>query len=237
MKKILLVLLVLLVTGCSGKYDLTITDKKKVEEKFVLSIHNEDILNSNYTIDEYLDHYSYIYSSSNNFKKYNIKTKKSNPDSYFIVKRSYKNLQDYINSNTFKSMYSSAEIEDTGKYISFTTSRNDYLYNLKNDMLLSNENKYESFEINIKFYNEVVDNNADKVDEKNNIYTWYVDETRSAEQSFIYFKLGPKVKYFVKFKDYILNNLAAIIVVVSIIGLVGISILYIVYKSKKNNEI
>lgn len=237
MKKIILLIVLLLVTGCSGEYDLTITEDKKVKEEFVISVSNLEIEKTNYTVDEYLDHYSYIYSSSDNFKDFEITTKKSSPYSYFKVKRNYKDLEEYIKSNSFKSMFISAEIQDTGKYLSFTTSRNDYIYNLKNDMLISDEKRYESFEINIKFYNEVVGHNADKVDKSNNVYTWYIDDTKSAEDSFIYFKLGPKVKYFVKFKDFISKNIAAIVIITSILGVAAGSILYVIYKSKKNNEI
>lgn len=237
MKKLLLVLSIIFITGCSGEYNITITDEKKVEENFSISISNQKIYNSNYTIDEYLDHYSYVYSNSDNFKEYNITTKKSKLNSYFIVKRNYKDLQTYIKANTFKSMFVSAEIEDTGKYLEFTTSRNEYLYNLKNDMLISEEYKFENFEINIKFYNEVINHNADKVDKSNNIYTWYVDENEDIEDSFIHFKLGPRVLYIVKFKDYVMKNLTSIIIVSTIMLLIIFSILYILYKNKKNNEI
>ena len=110
MKKILPFFLILLVSGCSLKYDLTITDKKEVKEKFYLGVVNEEVASYNYSIDEYLDHYKYIYSTSDNFKDYNIKTKKSNPQSYFVVNRNYKSIDDYIKSNSFLSMFDSATI-------------------------------------------------------------------------------------------------------------------------------
>ena len=101
MKILLLLILLLLITGCTGEYNLTITDKKEVNENFKLGINNQKILDSGITIDEYLDYYSHTYSSSDNFKKYNIKTKKSKPNSYFLVERSYKDLEEYIESNSF----------------------------------------------------------------------------------------------------------------------------------------
>ena len=75
------------------------------------------------------------------------------------------------------------------------------------------------------------------MNKSNNIYTWYVDEKRDADESYIYFKLGPKVKYLVKIKDIIINNLASIIVIGSTLLLIAGAILYIMYKNKKNNEI
>lgn len=237
MKKVLLVLCIILLTGCSGEYNLTITDKKKVEENLIISISNEEILETNSSVEEYLDHYKYVYSTAENFKGYEIKTKKSKPNSYFKVRRNYKDLEQYVKSNSFKSMFIYADILDTGKYLEFTSSRNDYIYNYQNNMLISEEDKYDSFDINIKFYNEVVEHNADEVDEKNNIYTWHVDVNRSADDSFIHFKLGPKVLYLVKLKDYIMKNIITVIFISSIFGVIALILLYILYKNKKNNEI
>lgn len=234
-KKLLLILTIFLITGCTGKYDLTITDEEKVNEKIIISVLNDDIINLNYTIDEYLDNNSYVYKNNPIYSEYEIKTKKSNPNSHFIATRTYKNLDEYIKSNSFKSMFNTANIERTDKYITFTTTKNAYLQNIKNDQIVSNEYKYDSFEINIKFYNEVVDNNADKVDKSNNIYTWYVSE--DSQKDIIYFKIGPKVKYFVKIKDIIVSNIASIIAVSLIFIIIGLSVLYVIIKSKKNNEI
>lgn len=235
MKKILPFFLILLVSGCSLKYDLTITDKKEVKEKFYLGVVNEEVTSYNYSIDEYLDHYKYIYSTSDNFKDYNIKTKKSNPQSYFIVNRNYKSIDDYIKSNSFLSMFDSATIESTDKYYEFKSGKNIYLSNLNNDSLLSETDKYDSVSISIKFYNEVVNSNADEVDKKNNIYTWYIDDNTTKD--FIYFKTSKKVKYLVKIKDIIMDNILSITIISSIVIILLISIGYIVFKSKKNNEI
>lgn len=237
MKKVLLVLCIILLTGCSGEYNLTITDKKRVEENLIISVSNEEILETNSSIEEYLDHYSYVYSTSDNFKGYQIKTKKSKPNSYFKIKRNYKDLEQYVKSNSFKSMFIYADILDTGKYLEFTTSRNDYIYNYQNNMLISEEDKYDSFKINIKFYNEVVDHNADEVDKSNNIYTWYVDVNKSADDSYIHFKLGPKVMYLIKLKDFIMKNMVTIAFILSIFGVFALGLIYILYKNKKNNEI
>lgn len=235
MKKFILMLLVLLMTGCSVQYNLTITDKEEVKEKFYVYVSNDKILQSYSSIDEYLDYYSNIYLQNQGNNNYNIKTKKSKPNSYFIVQREYKNLDDYITSNTFKSMFNSANIERVGKYTSFITSKNAYLESIKNDELISIDSKYENFKISIKFYNEVASSNADEIDKKNNIYTWFVSE--NDEDDYIYFKIGPKVKYNVVIMDYIQNNLASIIIIFSTIMVVAFAGIYIYIRSKKNNEV
>lgn len=235
MKKILIFVILLCLTGCSVQYDLTITDKEQVREKFYVYVKNEEMLKSHSSVEEYLDYYSNLYIKNYGYDKYKIKTKKSKPSSYFIVQNNYKNLDEYITSNTFKSMFDNASIERIGKYTSFRTSKNAYLESIKNDQLVSEESKYESFKISIKFYNEVVSSNADEIDKKNNIYTWIVSEDNDTD--YINFKIGPKVKYNVIIMDYIQDNIISIIVVGLATIILASVILYIYVKSKKNNEV
>ena len=235
MKKVLILLILLCLTGCSVQYDLTITDKQQVKEKFYVYVDNDKMLKSHSSIDEYLDYYSNLYTQNEGYEKYKVTTKKSKPSSYFIVKNNYKDLNEYVNSYSFKSMFNDASIEKVGNYTSFKTTKNAYLESIKNNQLISDDTKYESFEISIKFYNEVVSSNADKINKKNNVYTWIVSEDN--ETDYIHFKIGPKVKYNVIIKDYIQNNIASIIVIGATITTLLVIGAYIYIKGKKNNEI
>ena len=132
-------------------------------------------------------------------------------------------------------MFNSATIERVGSYISFTTSKNVYLENIKNDQLVSEQSKYDSFKISIKFYNKLANHNADEVDEKNNIYSWNIDE--NSTKDYIYFKISPDVRYDVMIKDIIQNNILLISIIGGISLLVIIFVLYVMIKMKKNNEI
>lgn len=235
MKKILILLILLCMTGCSVQYDLTITDKEEVKEKFVISISNDKMLSEYSSVEEYLDYYSNLYLQNEGYEDFNIDTKKSKPNSYFTVNNNYKNLDEYVQSISFKSMFDNAMIERIGNYTSFTTSKNAYLSSLKKNDIISEESKYDSFKISIKFYNEVTASNAEEIDEDNNIYTWIVSEDSATD--YIYFKIGPKVKYGVVLMDYIQNNLASIIIITSTIVLLAVTITFIYIKSKKNNEV
>lgn len=233
MKKVLAIISLILLTGCNCEYNLVITDKQEVKENFKIYINNNQIDSSFSSIDEYLDYYKNLYLENDGFNSYKIDAKKSTPNSYFIVNRKYKNLNDYVSSLTFKSMFYYANIEKIGKYTTFTTSENSYIASLKEEIM--QDNKFDSFTIKIKFYNEVVDSNADEIDLKNNIYIWNVNE--NDEENYIYFKTSSKVKYWIKFKDWIENNIISIIIVLSAAILVTVALAYICIKSKKNNEV
>ena len=236
MKKIILIIVTLIfLTGCEVKYDLVITDKETVKESFNVYVDNNEIYKSGMTIQEYLDYYSHLYLENEGYENFVVKGIEDKNVSRFLVKRNYSNLDDYIKSYSFKNLFNTASIERIGSYISFTTSNNTYLESIKNDEILSENNENYTYEINIKFYNEVVNHNADKIDEKNNIYTWTID--KNTIKNNIYFKIGPDVRYDVVIKDYIQNN----IITISLIGgLLIILILfcgYVYIKIKKNNEI
>jgi len=235
MKKILILISLLCLTGCSVQYDLTITDKQEVKEKFYVYVANEKMLKTHSSIDEYLDYYSNLYIQNEGYDKYKVTTKKSKPNSYFIVKNSYKDLNEYINSYSFKSMFDDATVEKIGKYTNFKTTKNAYLESIKNNQLISDDTKYDDFRISIKFYNEVVSSNADEIDENNNIYSWIVSEEN--ENDYIQFKIGPKVKYNVMFKDYVQNNMASIITIGVVILSITTAVIIIYQKGKKNNEV
>ena len=236
MKKIVFgVLLLLILTGCDVQYDLVVTNKEKITETITVSVDNQIIENNSMTIDEYLDYYSSLYENNPGYAGINIDTKKGDTYSSFIAKNEYSSLDDYITSYTFKNMFNSATIERVGSYISFTTKKNVYLENIKNDQLVSEQSKYDSFKISIKFYNKLANHNADEVDEKNNIYSWNIDE--NSTKDYIYFKISPDVRYDVMIKDIIQNNILLISIIGGISLLVIIFVLYVMIKMKKNNEI
>ncbi len=235
MKKILFLFFLLIITGCDVQYNLTITNKEEVKENFYVYIDNKTISNNSMTVDEYLDYYSNLYTNQSAYNNIKITTKKGNEVSYFLVKNNYKNLDEYIKSYTFKNMFSDADIERVGKYTSFMTSNNVYLEAVENGELLSEQAKYDSFKISIKFYNKLANHNADEIDEKNNIYSWNIQEHSSKD--YIYFKLSPEIRYDVMIKDYILNNLLAIVIAGGLILIITFCLIYVAIKIKKNNEI
>lgn len=235
MRKLIILFALLLLTGCDVKYNLVINNKQEVNEKIYVYIDEAMINQSNMSIDEYLDYYSNLYLENEGYKNFKITTKKNDTSGYFIVKNNYNDLNEYINSYSFKNMFNTATIETIGKYTTFKTSVNSYLENLKNDELVNDNMMNYNYTIKIKFYNEIVNHNADKVDEKNNVYTWYVNKDTTKE--YIEFKIGPKVRYDVMIFDYIQNNY----LIIGVVSLIFISViifgLYIVVKAKKNNEI
>lgn len=236
MKRLLILLIsVILFTGCSVNYDLLITDDEKIHETITIPVRNEEALKKQGSLEEYLDYYSNIYAHNEGYETFNIKTKKGKEVSKFIVTNSYDSLDTYSNSYSFLSVFNKANIERVGKYVKFTTSENEYLKAINGDEFLDEEFFYEEFKINIKFYNKVVDSNADYVDEKNNIYTW--DVTKNNPKNYMTFKFSDEKRYDVILKDWFMENLLPIVIfgiLLVIIICVGI---YIAVVRKNNDKI
>ncbi len=234
-KLIILVVTLLFLSGCEIKYDLLITDKEEVKESIYVYVPNETIADYNMSVPEFLDYYSNIYQVNEGYENFKVTSKEGKSVSYIKATRNYSSLDEYKNSYSFKSLFNTATIERIGKYVSFTTSENMFLESIKNDELVETSEANKTYEINIKFYNKVANHNADKVDEKNNIYTWNINKNTTKNN--IYFKIGPDVRYDVMIMDYIQNNLLSIIIIGCLFIFVIVLSLYFYIKIKKNNEI
>ena len=234
MKRIIILLVsILLLTGCSVKYDITITDTEKIKEQITITVDNETALKNSNSLDEYLDYYSNIYTENQGYGEFDVKTKKGKEFSKFIVKNTYNNLTDYTNSFSFLSMFNKASIERVGNYVTVTTSENEYLKTINGDEFLDEEFFYDDFQISIKFYNKVVNHNADYVDEKNNVYTW--DVTKNNPKEYMTFKYSNEKRYDVIIKDWVMINLLPIIIIGTfLIFVIGFTIY--IYIVRKNND-
>ena len=236
MKKLLILLIsVLIFTGCSVDYDIVITDKEQVNEKIVVSVSNDYALKKADSVDEFLGYYSSMYEGGKNSPNLSIKTKKGKVISKFIATNSFANLNDYVNSTSFLTMFSDASIERVGDYVTFKTSNNEYLKLLNSNEFIDEEFYYEDFKINIKFYNKVTSSNADSIDEKNNIYTW--DITKNNPKEFITFRFSSEKRYDIIIKDWLIDNLLPIVIIGTLIVVALLIGLYIAIVRKKNDRI
>lgn len=187
MKKILLAIIIVFLTGCSANYELEYKDNKFTESLTTSSNINDDaykeevdnFYDNGYLLTDYLiqtgdmpfndiiDSYS-IYNKVliNDANNYGIK-----------LFYSYENKEELINSNIVYNMFENFNINDDG--IS--------LYNTKNifQKYLNLNNITISFISDKKIY----DNNADEV--KNNKYYWYINKDNYKDKNIrISFKKG-----------------------------------------------
>ena len=210
-KYLVLLLFVILLTGCSGTYNITINDDLSVEEEAVLLLKSDgdaynriqELFESNnisrdkYTIEQLTDDIKVTY-----------KEKYIDMDSYLVSSVLYNELfdeLDYRTKNNVVDIYTRAKIN------------NKSVDNLKNIVDYYN---IDNIDINIKTDIDN-NNNADKVE--NNILSWNINKDTSIKSISLSLKLP--------IKSY--NYYALILPIVIIIALVVMIIIYSRYK--KNN--
>lgn len=216
MKKILIIVLFLLIsTGCQVKYELNFTDNK-LNENINIQINN-----------------------SNEKDIYNLKEYKA----YAIFDSTYQRLYDveYQEGKTFNATYKYTYNYEEFKHamyiktcfdaFSFITNDNTYILSTSKGFkcMVLDYNKVDNVEIVINTNHEIIESNADRT--KKNTLIWNVDDTNASEKK-IYVKFGP-----VKELNFFEKNWLGIIILGSFIIVLLIVVISIVSISKKNNAI
>ena len=179
MKKIVLLICFLLLSGCTVNYNITIKNDGTVIEKSTMG--NQTIKNnkefekvkesilSQYDITLKKYGYKYDISNDNNKIKVNINrnSKINNYFDYSIYKKYFEDYELYTNNNI----------------VHFKTVGENYLKELfivKNyEQDLEFKKAIDKLKINITFEGEVIDSNADEINEKTNTYTWIYDKNNT----------------------------------------------------------
>jgi hypothetical protein len=204
-KKIFITILfsILLLTGCTARYDVKIQDNK-VKENISIT------MPSTYSDAEIKKAINY-YNSKN---KYEVEIKRDTSQTQVILTGKSVKLGDFFSdSDSFpnKCYNRVSFLSENGNY---------YIGTSKGFSCLTYEYmELNSISINIKTYHEVYDTNADKV--KNNVYTWNIDRNNLSTNSIKFIFSKTKYVWYYRYR-YLFGGLGA----VSIILTLG----YIIYK-------
>lgn len=174
MKKLITILMIILLTGCSCNYELSIQNNKIYETLKINGVTNEippnvdleTLSNGNYTkniIDDTVTYNSNY--SMNNYKE--------------------SNLLNCFDSYNIQSGDETYIIRTGKKFKCYPYQYNDF------DVLT-----YDQLEIVIKTNHKVINHNATKVE--NNTYYWYIDD-KNVNNAEIYFEIDKNIKNY----DYI----------------------------------
>ena len=236
-KKIFILLFAFFLTGCSIDYNVLVDEKKRVEESITMFVSNEDIKQYNNSVEGYLTSKIYEYKNKDIYKPYQFARKIGKENSYVILTRKFKSLKEYSESPNLKNLFEFVIVEEDDSGTSLKTTGKYYKENIYSDYV-DTVALIENITIKYKFYNNIIESNADEFDEKNNILIWTIDINDNEKH--LYFKIGNDKRYDIIMLDKLYKNVDKIIIVISTIGVVGIiSLIYLYfYKiSKKNNEI
>ncbi len=167
-KKLIFVIAILLLTGCTNKYTLVLSDNK-IEESIDVVIPKINIPTDEehgVEIDDEITPFinSDQYPLFNNYSVKYVKKIKENSDNYELnYKHTYK-PEEFVNSNVLHTCFENYGYSYDKEYYLKITGRFYCAYS-------------ENTEINIKVKNRVLYSNADK--KRGNTYTWYISDSNT----------------------------------------------------------
>lgn len=223
-KKLFLILITFLFTGCNVIYDVQIKDKKTEESLTIdsinVSIYNEELNRKRYS----------LYSQSNSSNPY-----EQTDDSYATydifkvgdngLKYLYKYNSNYSDSNIANSCYEYFSVDTDENKVSILTGNSFKCFELINEL--------DSVTININSNYKVIQSNADKIVGKK--HTWYITRENASNKPIIF--VYDKSKKNMTIMQYLIDNVPLVVVVGTTLMLGGITFLIINTKKKKANKI
>lgn len=229
----MLLVMSLLLSGCSITYNLDISKNGLVENIEVLAHEDDGLLK--YEIPAYFGDIGYEDVDTSILKKidgisyYNSKYLKN--DNLIKLKYDYEfNEDEFSKSNIVNFSYSTFIFK---RYDHDVDGVNDYmLFTTDDDFILFNKfPKLKNVQINITCHYEVISSNADVVNR--NVYTWYLDKNNIKPINIVYNPDNP-VDYrtfLEKLKEGEFTNIFTISIILLVIG----GLVYFIIKKKSVN--
>lgn len=228
-KKILLLFLIILLSGCSVEYNLTINEDNSVNEKVVAKeITNRMNTNTGATGKQAVNYLYEMFDRAG--LKTNLSTKTDDNITTATVTGTHATFDDYI-SNFTSDIFESANVKRDGNITTLTFDQTKYILSDSTRGLI-----YDDITVNITVPYKVLDNNADTY--KGNTYTWEIRKDAELRQIMIkYDESNLKNSKEFKFGKIKFNVRYSFIAIGVIILIAGAITMFVYYNNKRNNRI
>ncbi|MBQ9024715.1 MAG: hypothetical protein IJ105_05850 [Bacilli bacterium] len=161
LKIFLLIVIILITSGCSGNYNLKINPDLSIDENLELSIDND-----NNAYDRTLKIFE-----NNNIPKDNYDVSISSDKVIIEYNDKFSSIEDYLlNSKVYKQLFDKIEYNKNKKYVDLYVDQNIKIKNNYTKNNGSNLTDFDFIQINITNPYKMILTNADMVND--NIYTW-----------------------------------------------------------------
>lgn len=232
MKKIkifIFLCLVLLLSGCSVEYDLTLNDDLTVSEKVVATEKTKRM--EALTKQKGKQAINYLYDMfKRNGEDITLTSREDDYNTYGTAITSHEDINDYA-SKFSSDVFDNVNITKNGNIITFSAQQKELLSSDTNYSLL-----YDDITVNITIPFKVTSNNADKVN--GNTYTWNIkkeNDYRTIEFSYKEGNKNDEVNINVNNETY--NIHYGVIILISFVIIIGSIVLFVYIKNKKNNVV
>ncbi len=234
-----LLLIPLLLSGCTVDYDAAIYSKNNITENIKLNIPNKSLGENKKDIKKVLEEETKIMETNRDFEGYELKNKYQTNFSNINLFKNYSSLTDFSKSIFLKNIFENITVIENKEYFLFQTTGRYFHENIYGAVSEGEfdptTTEVEDVTIKIRIANEVIDTNADIKNEKDNIYTWVLRPGQMKRS--IYFKYNHKKRYDVIIKMMITNNFILFILFTGIFIFAIIGLIYLIFKNTLENKI
>lgn len=226
MKKLILMVIIIFLTGCTADYTLYIEKDQSVKEEFIIQSPNQNFLEINKNIKATIQsRYDAMIPAFSDIP--NLKTFKGKEQSGMKGKNAYDSIEQLNESPYFKDLNAKIRLEQNEYTSLYITNNYDYFYLLE-------ETEYDPISLNaimvhIDIPFEVIETNADEVN--GTIYTWNISETEQLRTLYIQFNENKVVRKMIWDDKFIIA--ITILIILTFVGIFSLIGWYII---KKNNE-
>ena len=221
MKKILLIIALLLFTGCTAEYNLNFYEDTVEEKITVIPTTSEEQENTQYL--ENRDFYAIIDQE----KSFLYERKQEKQENFDINEYSYKYKFDEFKQSRFTTCYDAYTLIDENNIVTLSTSK-------KFNCMIYDYMPIDNLKINITTEYKVIENNADEVN--GNTYTWNINNENASNKP-IKISYNKKQKRKLTLKEFIEKNKTNLILLAGLLALFIIITLSIMIKHKRVNKI
>jgi hypothetical protein len=202
-KKIIFVFVLLLLTGCSANYNLTIDEKGYAEKLTVNGVDTSELGKLMIPLDYEVDEYFGDGSSSDSV--YDVKV---GEDSFSLSHRF--NYSDFLRSTLLNACYDQVDVKRNGKNIYISTV---------GDFNCFDSYDVDSVKVSITSKYKFVDSNCDSVND--NTYVWNIDRYNISKGIYIEFVVPEKKGFNINSKEglYVFLIFTALILLLGVIML------------------
>ena len=222
MKKYILILLIIFLTGCSAKYEVEIKDKQVNEKSsFIISKHEVASDGIYYTVSrmagKYFLNVDFLIGDTKEYYE---------GENAIYQKKSNTNINEYNTSDIFNYCYDAHNVLNEKKYYTISTSDTFKCFDKYQEL--------EDVKIVLKTNHKVKDNNADSID--GYTYTWNINK-KNYNNKRIYIKLY-KDKYIFNYENEFYKKIALYGSAACAIIIIGLFVtLKVMRKRHKSNKI
>ena len=232
MKKIkifIFLCLVLLLSGCSVEYDLTLNDDLTVSEKVVATEKTKRM--EALTKQKGKQAVNYLYDMfKRNGEDITLTSREDDYNTYATVITSHEDINDYA-SKFSSDVFDNVNVTKDGNIITFSAEQKELLSSDTNYSLL-----YDDITVNITIPFEVTSNNADKVN--GNMYTWNIKKDSDYKTiEFSYKEGNKKDEININVNNETYNIHYGVIIAVGLVIIISSIVLFVYIKNKKNNVV